>query len=172
MYFLRYMLSILGALFVFQSAQAVQAEIVECAIQGKGTPLMERADCLEEKGFPLANGDGAIEQASIESVKDWAIVVSWEGHQTLIIGAIQRFGSERQGAIRAALPGGIGVCKGAYTYNAINQGTWAVNCSNGSTAAGFVTAVDETGKAVGEGLDAAGRKVKFTIGRNVEALIP
>jgi len=172
MNFVRYMLGILGALLVFQPAQAVLAETVECAIQGKGTPLMKREDCLEEKGFPLANGDGAVEQASVEPVKGWAIVVSWEGYENPITGAIKRFGSDRQGAIQAALPGGIGGCKGVYTYNTMNQGTWAVNCSNGSAAAGFVTAVDKTGKAVGEGLDALGRKVKFTIGQNAEMLIP
>ena len=95
------------------------------------------------------------------------IAVTWEGFEELFAGTATTNEKADGGTISIVLPGGKGTCQGSYIINRSGQGSWAVNCTNGLAATGQFQGQGPNKGSVGQGVDGAGRAVKFTIGPKV-----
>lgn len=93
-----------------------------------------------------------------------SIAVSWEGYANLFSGVIEETRSGKGGDVKILLPSNEGVCNGRYDYTAKGQGSWSVACTNNLAASGTFSAFGNGKGASGEGVDALGRKVKYTMG--------
>ncbi len=92
------------------------------------------------------------------------IAVEWDGYTSLFAGYIEFPDTGRDGRISATLPDNEGTCSGTYHYDADRHGTWSITCTNGLAASGDVQSYGKGQGASGEGVDARGNKVRFTIG--------
>ncbi len=92
------------------------------------------------------------------------IAVEWDGQSSLFAGYIEFSDTGRDGRISVTLPDNEGTCSGTYRYDADRHGTWSITCTNGLAASGDIQSYGKGQGASGEGVDARGNKVQFTIG--------
>lgn len=90
------------------------------------------------------------------------IAISWGGMEGLIAGEVEL--RQGEGSVSARLPDGKGTCRGSYRATDRAVGTWAVACTDGRSASGTYRALGAGKGAVGEGFDAHGNQVRYTLG--------
>ena len=95
------------------------------------------------------------------------IAVEWDGYRSLFAGYIELSDTGREGRISVTLPDNEGTCSGTYRYDDDRHGTWSITCTNGLAAAGEVQRYGKGQGSSGEGVDARGNKVRFTVGAAV-----
>lgn len=90
--------------------------------------------------------------------------MSWEGYDKLIAGEITLDQSSNGGTVSTTLPDGDGTCSGQYQMQDRTSGTWSLACTNGMAASGTLKAYGSGKGSSGEGIDAKGNKVTYTVG--------
>ena len=93
-----------------------------------------------------------------------SIAVSWEGYTDLFSGVIEETRGGQGGNVQIILPNNDGTCNGRYDYASNDGGSWSVACTNSLAASGTFTAYGNGKGASGNGIDALGRKVNYTMG--------
>lgn len=92
------------------------------------------------------------------------MALRWEGVSELISGTVEITEGARKGSLAAKWPGGAGTCAGIYEFTRAASGHWAVSCTNGLSATGIFNAFGAGKGSSGQGKDASGRAVEFTVG--------
>lgn len=93
-----------------------------------------------------------------------SIAVSWEGYADLFSGVIEETGNGQGGNVQIILPNNEGDCTGRYDATSKTRGSWSVSCTNDLAASGTFTAYGKGKGASGNGTDARGRMVSYTVG--------
>ena len=102
-------------------------------------------------------------KASKTSTGKRSLAMSWEGYDNLIVGSLQFNEKDLVGSISVNLPNNDGNCKGTYALST-EKGTWSLLCKKKNmSASGTLKWNNKDGSVTGEGKDAKGKEVKFTV---------
>ena len=91
-----------------------------------------------------------------------SLAMSWKGYDNLILGSLTFKEEDLVGNIDVKLPNNDGNCKGTYALST-DKGTWSLLCANDMSASGTLKWNNQDGSVTGEGKDAKGNVVKFTV---------
>ena len=93
-----------------------------------------------------------------------SLIAVWGGDTQPIVGAIDIQQGRPGGRVWLSHPNQEDICEGAYTYHALNRGSWGIKCTNGDTASGTMQAGGSGQGSVGTGVDSAGLSIRFRLG--------
>ena len=122
-------------------------------------PDFDGTDTPRASSSPFKTGTP---KSSAKSIRP--IAVRWEGYDELFAGKIEHTNAQKLGDFSIKLPRNEGTCAGKYQFNEASTGTWSVACTNGLAASGTLMGFGSGNGSSGEGWDASGKSVKFTIG--------
>ncbi|MCP5373462.1 MAG: hypothetical protein H6907_17170 [Hyphomicrobiales bacterium] len=128
------------------------AAVMDCALPDGTRLITTAAKCVELYDLKMA----------IAAPERHPVDVDWQGYLGRASGFIDIRRKGTGGSLLVGLPGGKGLCTGAFTYADRRQGTWTLACDNGRRAAGTMTSQGRG--AVGQGEDDLGHRIAFRVG--------